>query len=534
MRTLIAIMILLAPCFAQRGTGLYRTQVGGYLTYRGDNTHQGQNTAETQLTTANVTATHFEKAWAFTTADGQVYTQPIIAHNLVIGGVVRDVVYFATENDTAYALDASTGTQLWSASLRAGESAASQTDVASCNDITPSIGVQGTPVIDPGLGTIYFVAKTEVAGPTFKFRLHALNLLNGSEQSGSPVLITATVAGTGAGSSGGNISLDPHHNNNKGSLTLLNGIVYIGFSSHCDDTPYHGWVIGYDSSSLTQRYAWANAPNSGTSTSAEGAVWMGGSGPSVDSQGNLYVVTGNGDFNGTDAFGESVVKFSKSLAVLDYFTPNDAANMNTNDWDLGSSGITILPDQSGNTLHEAVLGGKEVNLWVVNRDNLGHQGASGDPQIPQFLANATGSTNSGDSGMFTSPTYWNGHMYFCPDPDGGTTDQGCHIRNLTNGQLGSKASSTTQTFEERGGISVVSSNGTSNGILWVARNDGTAGREHLYAYDATNLATLLWDSEANSARDSSGMTGSKFVPPAVFNGRVFIAGQSGIAAYVNF
>lgn len=500
----------------------------GYTTFLGDNTHQGQNTAETTLTTANVTAAHFEKAWTFGSADGQIYTQPLVLQSVGIGGSLHNVVYFATMNDTAYALDADTGALLWSASLRAGEAAATATDVASCDDITGKVGVTSTPVIDPISGIIYFTAKTEVSGPAFKYRLHALDIHTGAERNGGPVLMTASVAGTGAGSVGGNISFDPHHNLQRSSLVLLNGKIYMTSASHCDDTPYHGWILEYDAMTLALVNAWANAPNG---TTGEGGLWSSGAGPAVDASGNLFVVTGNGDYApGSGAYSESVIRFSQSLVVQDFFTPHDQPNMDLNDQDMGASDLLLLPDQAGAVAHEIIAGGKQPNIWVVNRDNLGGQSASAnDPQIPQFISGGLPATSGG---MFGAPVYWNGHVYFCPAgaPEG-SANQPCQVRNISSGSLSSVQSSTAATFAYPGGDPVISANGTSNAILWVYAFDT---HPHLYAYDATNLGTLLWDSEANSARDSCGMNPMKFQHPTVFNGKVYIAGDAGVCAYANF
>jgi hypothetical protein len=512
-----------------------RPQYQGYLTWRGDNTHQGQNIRETTLTTANVVGATFKKIWSYTAADGQIYTQPLIVKNVTTqDGVVRNMVYFASQNDTVYALDADTGTSVWSVSVNAGEASVTQTDVASCNDITPKIGVTGTPVIDPVTGTMYLVAKTEINSTTYKLRLHALDIRNGTEKFGGPVLMSATFPGTGSDSTGGNIGLNNTHNLNRSALTLNNGLVYIALASHCDDQPYHGWMLAYDAVTLTQRYVWANAANA---TNGEGGIWMSGAGPAIGPTGHLYVVTGNVSTAaqyapGSGSYSNSLMRFAPDLTIVDYFTPQAQATMDNSDLDLGSSGVVLLPDQGGSATRLAVTGGKVPDIWVVNRDKFGGQGASGDPQIPQRIANALG---SGNGGAFSTFGYWNGRLYICPAPNNFTTPQACQTRTISaTGAVGSIASSTTATFEYPGASPVISANGTTNGIMWVYRLDGTAAHAHLYAYDATNLAALLWDSEANAARDACGMAGIKFHQPTVYNGKVYIAGATGVCAYANF
>jgi hypothetical protein len=251
-------------------------QLTGMFTWRGDLTHQSADSAQTILTTANVTGTSFKKTWQFATADADIKTQPLIAANLRFADKVRNVTYIASMGNTAYALDADTGQLLWKTDLNAGEAPANATDVMSCADVVGTVGVISSGAIDPITRTVYYLAKTEVAGPTFKYRMHALDIMTGAERTGSPVLVTATVAGTGAGSSGGNISLDPHHNNNTSGAVIANGLIYFTFSSHCDDVPYHGWILAYDLKTFQQKYVWANAPNSGTGTSKEGGPWMSG------------------------------------------------------------------------------------------------------------------------------------------------------------------------------------------------------------------------------------------------------------------
>lgn len=485
------------------------------LTYHNDLGRTGQNLDETLLTPANVTSATFGKLF-FDSIDGQAYAQPLYVPNLTISGQgAHNVVYVATENDTVYAFDADrAASPLWHTSLLLnGGSAVSSRDT-SCDQIVPQIGITSTPVIDLSSNTLYAVAMTKEGSSYFQ-RLHALDMTTGQEKLGGPVVITATVAGSGAGSSGGKITFNPLSQLNRPGLALVNGIVYIAFGSHCDVPPYHGWMFAYSASNLSQIAVYNTTPNG-----SQAAIWQTGDAPAVDSGNNLYVMTGNGTFDantpgGVD-FGDSFLKLTmsgSSLGLSDYFTPFDQANLDSSDQDVGSGGPLALPDQPGAHLHLLLGASKPGTIYLLNRDSMGHYcgGCSSDTQIVQSLPGAIGSS-------FGTPAYWNGNVYFLGSGDA------LKAFSLNNGLLSTSPTSHAPTaFGFPGSTPSVSANGTTHAIVWVLQNDAAgSGPAVLHAYDGTNVATELYNSnQAAAGRDTAGFA-VKFTVPTVVNGKVYV------------
>src|SRR5262249_30478 len=242
----------------------------------------------------------------------------------------------------------------------------------------------------------------------------AVDIATGAEKSGSPVVIQASVAGTGDGSAGGQVPFISLHENQRAALLLSKGIVYMAFASHGDNPPYHGWLLRYDPGTLRQVMGYNSTPNG-----EGGGIWQSGDGLAADAAGNLFFVTGDGTFdaNGTRAnFGDSIVKMATNGSVLDYFTPHDQATMNANDLDLGSGGTILLPDQAGAHPHLALSAGKNGTIYVVDRDNMGHYRSTDDHQAVQAIVNSfPGGTFT--TGNFKAPVYWNGNLYFSADAD---------------------------------------------------------------------------------------------------------------------
>jgi hypothetical protein len=241
-------------------------QIPNVLTWRYDNTHQGQNTQETVLTPTNVNTNTFGKLFTLT-VDGQVYAQPLYVANLTINGATHNVIFIADEHDTVYAFDADSngGTNsapLWQASMlstahgaTSGATTVPYTDVQSgAGDIHPEIGITSTPVIDLSNNTLFVLAKSKENGNYYQ-RLHALNILTGNEQPGSPTALTASVTGSGSGSSGGTLAFSSLWQNSRSALGLFNGNIYIAFGSHGDDGPWHGWVLVYNETTLARTAA---------------------------------------------------------------------------------------------------------------------------------------------------------------------------------------------------------------------------------------------------------------------------------------
>jgi hypothetical protein len=501
-------------------------------TYHNNKQRTGSNTLETTLTPANVNSTQFGKLFS-QAVDGFLYAQPLYIPNVNIAGLgIHNVVYVATMNDSVYAFDADskTGTNakpLWRVSfidIADGITTVPTVDVACTDPISTKIGIMGTPVIDPIGGTLYVVARTKESGQYFQ-RLHALDLTSGAEKFGGPIVIQASVTGTGAGASGGRIVFNPKIQSQRSALLLQNGMIYIAWGSHCDNGPYHGWLLGYDSQKLAQRIAWVTTPNG-----IDGAIWESGSGPAADAT-STYLAVANGTFDantGGNDYGQSIVKLSAPLvgkvAVTDYFTPYNGPNLNTGDWDIGSGGTVLLPDQlNGPHLHLLVQADKSGNLYLVDRDNMGHYNSEDNSAIVQSLSGA-------DKGMWNSPTWWSNHIYLGA---GGDSLKAFSLDPIKGLLSTAPTSQTTKVFKYPGSTPSVSSNLTSNAILWALDNSkflSPNGAAVLYAYDASNLATELYDSNQNVVRDNPGPA-VKFTVPTVANGKVYVGTRTRLSVY---
>jgi hypothetical protein len=446
----------------------------------------------------------------------------------------HNVVIVATEHDSVYAFDADgrSSAPIWHVNFTnpaAGVTTVPTADVDSSPnaDIPVEVGITQTPVIDPATGTIYVVAKTkEVSGSTVSYvqRLHALDLATGAEKSGGPVVIQASVPGTGNASVGGTLTFDPLRENERSGGLLSNGVLYLAFTSHSDTEPYHGWVLGYNPSTLQQVMAYSTTPNG-----YDGSVWMNADGVATDSTGSLYFITGNGTFDantGGSDYGDSYVRLSPSGAVQDYFTPSNQATLSSQDLDLGSGGVLLLPDQSGAHPHEMVSAGKDGTAYLVDRDHMGGFNSSSN-QVVQSLVNIFPNNQPDPTagGNFSSPVYWNGSVYFAPVA--GTVQ----AFSLTNGLLStSPTSKTSQTYGGRGGTMSISANGASNGILWTLQTGGAGVPGILHAYDATNLSKELYNSNQAGTRDALNEW-DKFTNPVVANGEVFVTSNSQLTVY---
>jgi hypothetical protein len=539
-----SLMTALLVCLAAAGAFAQ----SNVTTQHNDISRTGANANETILTPANVNTNSFGKLFSYT-VDGWIYAQPLYMPGVTMGtgtpqaGTTHNVVFVATEHDSVYAFDADNNTgananPLWHVSLidaahgaGAGEKTIPNGDV-STGDIVPEIGITSTAVIDPSTNTIYVVAKSTVADTTFIQRLHALDITTGLEKFGGPVALSGSVAGNGNGSSGGVLNWDPKWENNRTSLLLLNGIVYIGFGSHGDNGPWHGWILAYNAATLQQTGVWCATPNA-----AAGGIWMGGTGlaadvPSGKPFGRMFTSTGNGTYdaaaptytNSMD-YGDSILKLdlsngvptmnSSGTVVGDDFTPHDQASLNNGDTDQASGGVVILPDSvgGGSGQHQLVQLGKTGRIYVLNRENLGGYNPNNtkDPQESAYVG-----------GLWGAPAYWNGNVYVW-----GTGD---HLKafSFANGVLSANPTSTSS--ESAGTYSPspsVSSNGTSNGIVWSLKTDnyGSQGRAILYAHDASNVATLLYSSESNVGRDNPGNS-VKFIVPTIINGKVYTGSEA--------
>jgi hypothetical protein len=504
------------------------------LTHHNDNFRTGANLNETTLSIANVNTNTFGLLYT-RTVDDQLYAQPLVMTNVSIPGKgVHNIVIAATVNDSVYAFDADDPTvssPYWQVSFLGPNVVAPSTDdilASPCGNfrnISGNFGIMGTPVIDPVAGTMFVVARTKEFGANYVERLHALDVSTGAERGNSPVIITATCPGNGTGSISGVLTFDPYKENQRSALALVNGLVYIGWASHCDWDPYHGWLIGYNATNLQQEVVYNTAPNGHAA-----GIWMAGEGPSADANGNIYVSIGNGSV-GTNANpratinrGESYLKLTRNgtnLTVASWFTPYNYANLEAGDLDLGSAGLLLIP---GTNL--AFSAGKQGIAYLVNRDNMGGLSSiSADTNVVQSFTLASDS-------LYGSPVWWDGptasYGYAWPASD--YLQQYLFDRGMGKFILPEIADSPTPAPSGHpGGFLALSANGTNSGsgIVWAAHQLGSSAQGAvrpgiLHAYNAENVAVELWNSQQFSVRDSVGNF-AKFVPPTVANGKVYLA-----------
>lgn len=495
------------------------------LTYHNDNARTGQNLNETVLTLASVNKDRFGKLFS-RSVDGYVYAQPLYLPNVAIPGRGRhNVVLVATEHDSVYAFDADTNAgdnanPLWKTTFinpQAGITTLASADIG-FGEIVPEVGITGTPVIDATTGTLYVVAQTKENG-RHVHRLHALDVATGQEK--RSVEIQATVPGSADGES--MVSFDPSVQLQRPGLLLLNGVVYAAWGSYGDLFVFHGWLMGYDASTLRQVAVFNVTPNGDA-----GSIWQSGAAPAADASGDIYVETANGTF-GTDSanFGDSALRLRSGggrLVVRDYFTPFDQATLEADDADLGAGGPLLLPDQPGAHPHLLVAVGKAGTIYLLDRDNLGRFHAGDDSQIVQSII--------GFDGVFGMPAYWNKRVYIL-GTGRFTSGDVLHAFALVNGLLSATPVDQTSTsFGYPGAVPAISANGSTNGILWAIQVRGFRPTQPavLHAYDATNLSVELYNSGQAGERDNPG-DAVKFTVPTVANGKVYVGTQSQLSVF---
>jgi hypothetical protein len=495
------------------------------VTYHYDAMRSGANTNETVLTPANVNSTKFGLLGSFA-VDGKVDGQPLYLSNVSIADGTKNVLYVVTEHDTVFAFDADSvsgaTTSLWKSSmLQAGES---PSDDRNCGQVTPEIGITSTPVIDRARNAIYIVAVVKTSSGAYVHRVHALNLATGQELFGGPTTVTATYPGSGANSTNGTDTFDPKQYNERPALLEVGGTIYTTWGSHCDSGPYNSWVMSYSADTLQQTSVLNLVPDG-----EDGGIWMAGAGPAADSSGNVYFIIGNGDFDtkltsagmpSNGDCGNCFVKLAPApkMALLDYFTPANTVSESNGDVDFGSGGPLLLPDikdTAGATHHLAVGIGKDQNIYVVDRDSMGKFNSSKNAifqQISGILPDAYDS----------SPIYFNNTVYL-----GGVVNP-IMAFPIANARLATAPSSQTPAhFGYPGAMPVISAAGTSNAIVWAVEN---ATNGVLHAYDATNLATELYNStQAANGRDT--FAPNKYMTPMVTNGKVYVGTPNSVAVF---
>ena len=508
------------------------------LTHHNDPERTGGNLLETALNTQNVNSNQFGLVCT-RMVDDEIYAQPLIMTNVeVTGKATHNVVLVATVNDSVYAFDAddwSVKDAYWHVNLlKPGVVPPRNTDMTgACDghyvDFSGNIGIVGTPVIDPELQTIYVVARTKEAGGKFVQRLHALDLRDGSERPNSPVIIEATCWGDGDDATNHVIVFDPLHENQRPALALAGGVVYIGWASHCDWGPYHGWLLGYDERTLTRRVVYNTTPNG-----IEGGIWMSAEAPAIDSDGALFIAVGNGTVgsptNPRDTVnrGETLLKLGRAgtgMRVLGWFTPCNYKALNDGDLDFGSSGVLLVP---GTEL--AVSGSKEGKLYVVRQDRLG--GLSHGKEDTNIVQSFQVTAKQAPNNIHSSPVFWEGangsYIYVWGESD--YLRQYQLDRSQRKFKVPEKAHSPTKApVGMPGGFLSVSADGNKagTGVVWGAHPlSGDANHDVrpgiLHAYDAEDVGHELWNSEQVRQRDSFGNF-AKFCPPTVANGKVYLA-----------
>jgi len=518
------------------------TDLTGVTTYHNDNARTGQNLQEYALTPTRVSGGAFGKRWSCS-VDGAVYAQPLYVANLSIGGGTHNVLFVATMNDSIYAFDADSPACVtyWQVSFinPAGGITTTSSATAGCPDFLGNYGILGTPVIDPNAMTIYLVTNTTENGTVIQ-RLHALNLATGADRANSPVVIQATVPGTGDG--GATVTFNALYENQRLGLTLAAGGVVIGWSSHCDGGPWYGWLMRYDETSLVQTAAFNATPNN----SGGGGIWMGAGAPALDSSDNMFLSTGNGLFDDTGStlpplapnndFGESFLNLNPTtLALQDFYTPSQTAAWTAKDSDISSAGITVLPDGVGPSAHPNVLVGfdKQGHVWMIDRNKMSGFKPNADNTVQYLYL----SGSCAGWCIFSSPAYWSGTVY-------GATNFG-HLMafQLSNGLLPNNGKSAIATSESAeiylpySPTPVISASPAGGAIVWALDNNANGtdndnaalGPAILRAYDATNLATTLYSSSKLAA--DAGGNAVKFTLPVIANGHVYVGGAATITVY---
>jgi hypothetical protein len=470
---------------------------GDVVTYHNDNARTGQYLQETILNPSNVRSSTFGKLFTFP-VDSVIDAQPLYLSAVSIAGETHNVVYAVTENDSVYAFDADTGTRLWHVStLEAGET---PSDTLGCDQITPTIGITSTPVIDRTRGphgTIYLVAMSKTASAYIQ-RLHALDITTGKEELGGPVTVHAKYSGTGDNSVGGFLIFDPKQYAERQGLLLLNNVIYTAWTSHCDMRPYTGWIIGYSESTLAQT-AVANVTRNGS----EGSIWQSGAGMASDGS-SIYFLDANGTFDTTltssgfpfrGDYGNAFIKLATDnnhLRLVDYFNMYNTVLESNSDRDLGSGGALLLPpmhDFSGVTRSLAIGAGKDTNIYIVDRTNMGKFNPETNNIYQEIHSALFG-------GIYSMPAYFNGNVYFGP--------QGNNLMQFHFSQAKlstSPISVTAAVFEYPGSTPSVSANGATNGIVG---RSSTAGPP-----SCTLTARVLCDrSSTIQARQPAGVMSS--------------------------
>ncbi len=493
------------------------------LTYHNNIARTAFDNAETTLTLTNVNSTTFGKLFILP-ADGHVDAEPLYISSVSISGVIHNVLIVVTENDSVYAYDADTGASLWKiTTLLSGEV---PSDDHGCGQISPTIGITATPVIThpkKGDPVIYLVAMSKDTSGNYYQRLHALDATTGAELYGGPATVSAQYPGTGDNSSGGFVIFEPSQYAERSGLLLTGNTVYLAWTSHCDARPYTGWVMGYNATTLAQTTVLDLTPNAN-----EGAIWGAGAGMSSDGKGNIFLLDANGVFDSTlnasgfpseGDYGNAFLHLTTSgtLAVADYFEMYNGITESDDDTDLGSGGslLTNQKNSAGKVIPLAIGAGKDNNLYVVNRANMGKYNSTSN-HIYQELTGAL------PGGIWSTPAATANSVYYGP--------VGSPILEFQfkNAKLRPTAvAKTSNSFAYPGASPSISADAGENTILWASENTNPAV---LHAYNAATLVELYNTNQAAGGRDQFG-AGNKFITPMIANGKVYVGTTTGVGVF---
>ena len=500
-----------------------------YLQYHYDVAHTGWNASETVLTQANVNPRTFGHLFSLP-VDGFVLAQPLFVAGADMNGVTHNVAIAATENDSLYAYDTDDGSLIWAQNYTnpAAGAVPIPWQAVKAQDIMPTLGITSTPVIDPDTNVIYFVAAIQQSEPTGGFTyhqfLHGVNLADGSDIPGSPVDITATAILN----NGKPAPFDPLRQLNRASLLLANGLVYVAFGSHNDEPggKPHGWLFAYDEGALGLQF-FLNTSTDFTNR-YYACIWAAGWGPSMDENGNIYLATGDGPFDGDSGghnWGDTVLKLSGQLAIEDYFTPSDQAELLLEDHDLGGGGVMVLPDQPGLFAHLATVAGEEGAIYLLNRDAMGEYVDGGPNNVLQEIDADIGTVRGGPA-YYAGPT--GTFVYYCGSSD---TLHAFQLQTSPVTQL-VRTSVAKQQCGHGGAIPMVTSNGAlpQTGIVWMTNRpvDKSVHPIQLFAYDATNLAHKLYQAPVGFWTN---LHSEPFLAPTAIGGRVFVGMPSSVEEF---
>jgi hypothetical protein len=493
------------------------------LTYHNNNSRNGLDNKETTLTLANVNSASFGKLFTVA-ADGLVDAEPLYISNVSISGVSHNLLIIATEHGSVYAYDADTGVSLWQiTTLKTGETTS---DSRGCSQVTPEIGITSTPVVlrpKTGNPILYVVAMSKDSSKNYHQRLHALDATTGAELKGGPVDISGQYPGTGDNSSGGSVVFDPAQYKERAGLLSIAGTVYLAWASHCDFRPYTGWIMGYNMNTLKQTTILNVTPNGN-----EGAIWGAGAGMAADTSGNIFVLDANGvfdttlnsfDFPNQGDYGNAFLHLTTAggLAVADYFEMDNESSENASDTDLGSGGTLLLTqkDSAGNTWNLAVGAGKDSNLYVVDRTNMGKFSSTSNNNYQELAGALPG-------GVWSMPAALGANIYYGPVGSPLMRFQFKNAKLLT-----SAVAKSTNSFGYPGTTPSISANGTANAIVWAAENTAPAV---LHAYNAVSLVEIYNSNQASNGRDHFG-NGNKYITPMIANGKVYVGTTNGVGVF---